>query len=129
MLLHIADTIMDAGPVWVYWVFVMERLCGQLQRSVTSRRQPYSSMNMWAIEWEQLKIIRNQFGLSDVLRSGPSRAKDLALHEDCKYISLLYTSPLMNYRPTCGITQTLEIAYSRHGSAPASCSCYWDKIR
>jgi hypothetical protein len=87
MLLHIADTIMDAGPVWVYWVFVMERLCGQLQRSVTSRRQPYSSMNMWAIEWEQLKIIRNQFGLSDVLRSGPSKEDDLVFHEDCKYIS------------------------------------------
>lgn len=85
MLLHVADTILDAGPVWVYWVFVMERLCGRLQRSVTSRRQPFSSMNTWAIEWEQLKIIKNRFGVANVLRGNDSQAKEVILHDSYPY--------------------------------------------
>jgi hypothetical protein len=86
MLLHIADTILNAGPVWVYWVFVMERLCGRLQRAVTSRRHPYSSMNTWATEYEQLKLLVNQFEIGDRLRSLDSESRSIeGLYPLCEY--------------------------------------------
>jgi hypothetical protein len=86
MLLHIADTILNAGPVWVYWVFVQERLCGRLQRAVTSRRHPYSSMNTWAMECEQLKLLGKQFELAERLRSLDSESHSMeGLYPLCEY--------------------------------------------
>ncbi|KAG8809635.1 hypothetical protein FRC18_004456 [Serendipita sp. 400] len=89
MLLHVADTILDAGPVWVYWVFVMERLCRRLQRSVTSRRHPYASMNTWVIEWEQLKLVKNRFGLSDVFHPNSAMGSNPTFFPDYPLSGLL----------------------------------------
>lgn len=44
-LLHIADGIDAVGPVWVSWNYPTERCCGQIQRSIKSRRFPYASIN------------------------------------------------------------------------------------
>ena len=44
-LLHIAHDIRQAGPVWVYWAFAMERFCGHLQRAIKSRRFPWSNLD------------------------------------------------------------------------------------
>lgn len=41
-LLHIANDIRYAGPVWCYWAFVMEQFCGSLLPAVKSRKHPYS---------------------------------------------------------------------------------------
>jgi hypothetical protein len=44
-LLHIADSIAIAGPVWAYWAFPMERYCGKLLPAIKSRRFPYSNLS------------------------------------------------------------------------------------
>ncbi|KAG8829169.1 hypothetical protein FRC17_007018 [Serendipita sp. 399] len=99
MLLHIADTILDAGPVWVYWVFVMERLCGQLQRSVSSRRHPYASMNAWIIEWEQLKLVKNRFGLTSIFRPTSSTASKMTFFPDYPLSGLLHPRTVKTLSP------------------------------
>ena len=42
-LLHIADSIAMAGPVWTYWDFPMECYCGYLVWAIKSHRFPYLS--------------------------------------------------------------------------------------
>ena len=44
-LLHIADSIKSAGPVWCYWVFAMERFCSAVGQHVKNRQNPYASLD------------------------------------------------------------------------------------
>lgn len=62
-LLHIVHGIKDAGPVGCYWVFVMERFCGRLQRYVSSRLHPYATLDRRVLELAQLHAITANFGL------------------------------------------------------------------
>ncbi|KIO23575.1 hypothetical protein M407DRAFT_47359, partial [Tulasnella calospora MUT 4182] len=43
--IHIPDIIEKSGPLWAYWSWVMERFCGRLSRTISSRKWPYSSLN------------------------------------------------------------------------------------
>lgn len=70
-LLHIADGIEVAGPVWAYWAFPTERFCGQLQPSIKSRRFPYACMDNYLVAAAQLSQIKNVHGLQDELRLLP----------------------------------------------------------
>ena len=63
-LLHIADGIEAAGPVWATWAFVMERYCGFVKRrAVRSRAHPYASINRRILEMAQLNVILMKYGL------------------------------------------------------------------
>lgn len=67
-LLHVADGIEAAGPVWVYWAFVMERYCGFLKHSgVWNRRNPYKSLDQRVLNVSRLHILKLKYGLMDVL--------------------------------------------------------------
>ena len=66
-LLHIADDIRQAGPVWCYWAFAMERYCGLLANSTKSRRDPFISLSRRIRDIEELKLIRLKYNLTDVL--------------------------------------------------------------
>ena len=66
-LLHIADSIIAAGPVWTCWAFPMERYCGSLQRSIRSRRYPYASLNRYVLDRARLTQIKLRFDLADTL--------------------------------------------------------------
>ncbi|KAG8978750.1 hypothetical protein FRB94_013160 [Tulasnella sp. JGI-2019a] len=44
ILLHIADNIHDAGPVWATWSFVMECYAGSLLPAVKSHLKPYGAL-------------------------------------------------------------------------------------
>jgi hypothetical protein len=62
-LLHIADDIRRAGPVWCYWAFAMERYYGSLVPSVKSKRHLYASIARRIRETTQLgqmKLIYNK---------------------------------------------------------------------
>ncbi|RDB24679.1 hypothetical protein Hypma_008169 [Hypsizygus marmoreus] len=48
-LLHLADSIEEAGPVWAYWAFPMEHFCGLLQLTIKSCHHPYASMDSYLI--------------------------------------------------------------------------------
>ncbi|EIW62612.1 uncharacterized protein TRAVEDRAFT_115107 [Trametes versicolor FP-101664 SS1] len=62
-LLHIADSITQAGPVWAAWAFIMERYCGALQPAIRSRRYPYSSMNRYVLDHARLTQIKLMYGV------------------------------------------------------------------
>lgn len=72
-LLHIADAIEAAGPVWVYWAFVMERYCGFLKRDgVRNRRKPYASLDNRVRHVAQLNITKIRYDLVNRLSlAGP----------------------------------------------------------
>jgi hypothetical protein len=72
-LLHIADYIEAAGPVWCTWAFPMERFCGSLQPAIKSRRFPYASIDNYLVDSAHLMIIKLQYDLADELslRSNP----------------------------------------------------------
>jgi hypothetical protein len=66
-LLHIADDIRRAGPVWCYWAFAMERYCGLLANSSKSRRFPYVSLSRRICDIAQLNSIKVIYGLTKEL--------------------------------------------------------------
>jgi hypothetical protein len=72
-LLHIADYIEIAGPVWCNWAFPMERFCGRLRLAIKNRRFPYVNMDNYLVDSAHLAIIKLLYGLSDELslRSKP----------------------------------------------------------
>jgi hypothetical protein len=74
-LLHIADGIEAAGPVWAYWSFVMERYCGFLKRNgVRSQRKPYTSLNNRIRHVAQLSITKVRYDLVNLLSlTGPKK--------------------------------------------------------
>ncbi|KAF9791037.1 hypothetical protein BJ322DRAFT_422834 [Thelephora terrestris] len=74
-LLHVADGIEAAGPVWTYWSFVMERFCGFLKRDgVRSRRKPYASLDNRVRHVAQLHNTKIRYNLVDLLSlTGPTR--------------------------------------------------------
>lgn len=74
-LLHIADGIEAAGPVWAYWSFVMERYCGFLKRDgVRNRRKPYASLDNRVRHVAQLNITKIRYNLVNLLSlTGPAK--------------------------------------------------------
>ena len=66
-LLHLADDIRRAGPVWCYWAFSMERFCGMLANSGKSRRFPYVSLSNRICDIAQLNQIKILYGLEKEL--------------------------------------------------------------
>ncbi|RPD71195.1 hypothetical protein L226DRAFT_547468 [Lentinus tigrinus ALCF2SS1-7] len=71
-LLHIADSILETGPVWTAWAFPMERYCGALQPAIRSRRFPYSSLNRYVLDRARLTHLKVIYGLYDTLSLQPS---------------------------------------------------------
>ncbi|KAJ6592451.1 hypothetical protein B0H19DRAFT_1204792 [Mycena capillaripes] len=72
-LLHIADGIEAAGPVWAYWAFPMERFCGRLQPCIKSRRFPFASIDGHVVAMAQLSIVKVQHALDLCL--GPPKVE------------------------------------------------------
>lgn len=78
-LLHLADSIEAAGPVWAYWAFPMERYCGMLQPAIRSRRFPYASINTHVIDDAMLAHIKLKFDMTDELALRAKRNADFGL--------------------------------------------------
>jgi hypothetical protein len=93
-LLHVADDILDSGPVWSTWTFVMERYCGSLLPAVKSKLNPYSALAAHATRMAQLNILGTLYRLETVLDI-KKRANLLepsgveTCYEECKYPLLL----------------------------------------
>lgn len=93
-LLHIADGIAAAGPVWATWAFVMERYCGFVKRrAVRSRAHPYASIDRRILEIAQLNVTSLKYGLRKKLKlngKGSKMIKDR--FSECKALSASFTS-------------------------------------
>ena len=66
-LLHIADGIESAGPVWCYWAFAMEWFCGAIGRHVKNRYNPYACLDRRVRDLARLQMIKLKYGLMDEL--------------------------------------------------------------
>ena len=66
-LLHVADCIEAAGPMWAYWAFPMERYCGSLVPAVRSRRFPFPSIDRYVTEVAQLAQVKINHHLHETL--------------------------------------------------------------
>ena len=66
-LLHVADDIKNAGPVWATWTFVMERYAGSLLPAVKSRLNPYGSLAQRVKRLAQLQHIKILYDLDEAL--------------------------------------------------------------
>jgi hypothetical protein len=89
-LLHIADSIENAGPVWTYWAFPMERFCGRLKQAVSSRRFPWSRIDNHVTSIAHLDAIRMCYNLEDTVsltRKKQPSGSVLSFPEtsDCEY--------------------------------------------
>ncbi|KAK1229010.1 hypothetical protein PQX77_007937 [Marasmius sp. AFHP31] len=72
-LLHLADEILRAGPVWCHWNFPTERFCGALVRSSKSRKNPYASFARRLLEVACLNQIKVIYDLKDELDLSDAR--------------------------------------------------------
>ncbi|KAH9941067.1 hypothetical protein B0H21DRAFT_753454 [Amylocystis lapponica] len=72
-LLHIADSIEAAGPVWASWAFPMERYCARLQPALRSRRFPDASMSRHVVATAQLQQVKLLYDLTAELALEPPR--------------------------------------------------------
>ena len=66
-LLHVADSIEAAGPMWAYWAFPMERYCGSLLPAIRSRRFPFPGIDRYVTEVAQLTQIKMNHCLHNAL--------------------------------------------------------------
>ena len=66
-LLHIADYIQAAGPVWASWAFPMEHFCGRLQPAIRSRRFPYANMDRHILAAARLDHIKKVYDAEELL--------------------------------------------------------------
>ncbi|KAK9328277.1 hypothetical protein V1520DRAFT_346505 [Lipomyces starkeyi] len=41
-VLHLSDCIRNCGPVWVYWQFTMEKMCGNILSWLSGKRNKYA---------------------------------------------------------------------------------------
>ena len=83
-LLHIADDIRNAGPVWCYWAFAMERFCGLLANSNKSRRWPWMSINYRIFDVIQLNQIKVLYNLDEELDLRGQPGGQGRVYEECK---------------------------------------------
>lgn len=102
-LLHIADSIEEAGPVWTSWAFPMERFCGWMQPAITSRCHPDACMAHYIVEHAQLTQAALVHGFTQELTLQPSRSGVIAghfKHESCLFFCLSITPPLLISTPS-----------------------------
>ncbi|KAI0749180.1 hypothetical protein C8Q80DRAFT_1311190 [Daedaleopsis nitida] len=89
-LLHIADSIVEAGPVWTCWAFPMERYCGSLQGAIKSRRYPYASLNRYVLDRARLTQIKLRYDLAETLSMKPPSLhgfyRAACLHKTCAFL-------------------------------------------
>ena len=93
-LLHVADGIEAAGPVWAYWAFVMERFCGFSKRDgVRSRKNPYASLDARVRHIAQLNTTKIRYNLVNLLSlTGPTNEGGDVFQERARLSRLVPTA-------------------------------------
>jgi len=85
-LLHVADGIEAADPVWVYWAFMMEWYCGFLKCSgVWNCKNPHKSLNQQVLDVACLYVLKLKYGLVDVLPPKKPHQGVSELFPKCKF--------------------------------------------
>jgi len=89
-LLHIADSIEAAGPMWAYWAFPTERHCGSLVPAIRSCRFPFPSIDRYVTEVAQLAQIKMNHHLHEILalRAPKFDIPGMFASDACEYVIL-----------------------------------------
>jgi hypothetical protein len=83
-LLHLANDIRQAGPVWCYWAFAMERFCGMLARSGKSQRFLWASLSYRIHGTAQLNQIKIVYQLDKQLNIRGVSSATGQVYDECK---------------------------------------------
>jgi hypothetical protein len=83
-LLHIANDIRHAGPVWCYWAFAMERYCGMLANAKKSRRWPWMSINHRICDVAQLNQVKVLYHIEKELDLRGQPSETGCIYDECK---------------------------------------------
>ncbi|KAJ7480049.1 hypothetical protein B0H11DRAFT_1725244 [Mycena galericulata] len=117
-LLHVADGIKFAGPVWCYWAFPMERFCGTIQPGIRSRRFPWASMDRYILEIAQLTQIKAIYNVGQVLSLRDPPAEIVGSFSDPLYPSCILLPPKSpSLRPDAGQLRSIAAALSTRTGA------------
>ncbi|EPS95762.1 hypothetical protein FOMPIDRAFT_65211, partial [Fomitopsis schrenkii] len=66
-LLHVADSIGAAGPVWASWAFPMEHYCGMLKPAIRSRRFPFATLAHYVLDTARLSQVKLIYNAGEAL--------------------------------------------------------------
>ena len=83
-LLHIADGIAIAGPVWAYWAFPMERYCGKLLPAIKNRRFPYSNLSNYISDMALVRSLEFMYNLDLSFKRNRPLAKKIFSTPECE---------------------------------------------
>ncbi|KAG5633602.1 hypothetical protein H0H81_006603 [Sphagnurus paluster] len=109
-LLHLADSIKAAGPVWCYWAFPMERYCGKLQPAIRSRRFPFAALDRYVLEEAQISQIKLLYDLVDELSLRTPRASTQGFRH-VSYPTCVLLPPFRQERPPANMVTRICAAF------------------
>ncbi len=120
-LLHIADSIRLAGPVWASWAYPMERYCGLLGPSIRSRRHPYASLNRYVLDSARLDHIKLLYQAHEVLSLRKPPVKEAVSIPGCASVSMPFRcldyadSLIVTADPTCVVLPACKVLVPDRG--------------
>ncbi|KAH9849072.1 hypothetical protein C2E23DRAFT_870815 [Lenzites betulinus] len=121
-LLHIAQSIRFAGPVWASWAFPMERYCGSLLPAIMNRRYPYACLDRYVLDQARLAHIKLLYGLEEQLSLGQRKTAE----NDCAvsipgYDSCVLLPAKRPFTPSRGLCDKIISCLStRYTATPAA---------
>ena len=65
---HIPDDIVDTGPIWTTWTFMMERFAGSLLSAVKSKKKPNRVLALHVRRGAQLNVIKWKYNLDKLIK-------------------------------------------------------------
>ncbi|RXW11282.1 hypothetical protein EST38_g14573, partial [Candolleomyces aberdarensis] len=98
-VLHIPDSIIATGPVWVSWAFPTERFCGRLLPAIRSRRHPFANLDNFVIASAQLAQIKVKHDLFNSLSLKAPKALKIA--NSFSHPSSKFNHPSINRAQDC----------------------------
>ncbi|KAI0831438.1 hypothetical protein BC628DRAFT_1462562, partial [Trametes gibbosa] len=120
-LLHVAQSIRVAGPVWASWAFPMERYCGTLLPAIHNRRYPYASLDRHVLDKARLAHIKLMYNIGNSLSlrplmERPQKAVSVPSYDSC--VLLPASKPLV---PPRGLRDKIVSHLStRYKATPAA---------
>ncbi|KAF8698921.1 Transposase family tnp2, partial [Rhizoctonia solani] len=68
-LLHIPYYILQTGPLWASWAFVMERFCGRLLPAVRNCTRPYIQLDNYIERRAQLQLVAKKYDIPTLTKA------------------------------------------------------------
>jgi hypothetical protein len=135
-LLHIAQDIRSCAPSWVTWTFYVERCCGELQRGLRSKKQPWSNLNKRVTRIAYLEQLAVRFDLDEELSTGENTSelsRGERIFVECMHIFLCkvlltYLESLINLDPKSILRTPRNVNFSLSASLRRKIAGYFQSV-